>query len=208
LPGEALADLPNFLASLGVPDGHYRVYLITGELERLVVDGHLRAGRLVDPTDEKQSGFDSPTVAVAAHGAAPPRDGVVYESAERASQAIASRSITAVSEPANESSGQNSALRPPSPAAEADVPDPNQIAVPTPADPADVSAPTSERKTDEYDPNLTLPAIGGAIVVCAALTILHTTVSRQTATDPAPQFNKRARLARKLAGKRPTTARR
>jgi hypothetical protein len=25
LPGEALADLPNFLASLGVPDGHYRV---------------------------------------------------------------------------------------------------------------------------------------------------------------------------------------
>jgi hypothetical protein len=197
LPGEALADLPNFLASQGVPDGHYRVYLITGELERLVVDGHLRAGRLVDPTDEIQSGFESPTVAVAAHAAAPPRDGVVSESAELASLAIASRSMTAVSEPEKESS----------PAADADVPVPNQIAVPTPADSADLSALTSGQQTDEYGFNLALPAIGGAIVVCAASTILHTTVSRQSATDPAPQFCKRARLARKLADRRPATAR-
>jgi hypothetical protein len=58
LPGEALANLPAYLTSLGVPDGHYRVYLVTGELERLVIDGHLRAGRIVDPTNEWQGGFD------------------------------------------------------------------------------------------------------------------------------------------------------
>jgi hypothetical protein len=60
LPAEALANLPAFLTELGVPDGHYRVYLVTGELERLVIDAHLRAGRIIDPRDESQPTFDRP----------------------------------------------------------------------------------------------------------------------------------------------------
>ena len=60
LPDEAIQDLPAFLTALGVPDGHYRVYLISGDVERLVLDGHLRAGRIVDPADDSQPSFDRP----------------------------------------------------------------------------------------------------------------------------------------------------
>jgi hypothetical protein len=60
LPAGAIQNLPAFLTALGVPDGHYRVYLITGDVERLVLDGHLRAGRIVDPSDESQPSFDQP----------------------------------------------------------------------------------------------------------------------------------------------------
>jgi hypothetical protein len=189
LPGDALADLPSFLNGLGVPDGHYRVYLITGELERLVIDGHLRAGRIVDPTDETQSGFDSPQGAVAAHGAAAAHDGMVRDSAALASKSIVGRGITAASEPAIETSAEDSA--------KADAQD--QVIDPLAADAAEVTSSTSERQTDEDQSNLATPAIAGAIVVCAASTILHTTVSRQIAIEPAPRFCKRARLARKLA---------
>jgi hypothetical protein len=52
LPPEALADLPNYLKKVGIPDGHYRVYLVMGDLERLVIDGHFRAGRIVDPSEQ------------------------------------------------------------------------------------------------------------------------------------------------------------
>ena len=200
LPAEAMADLPNFLTTLGVPDGHYRVYLITGELERLVVDGHLRAGRIVDPSDGTRSGFDSSQGALAAHGAAPPRDGAVSDTARLNSQPAVSRGMNAGSEPANESSAAG-ADQPSSMSADADVQ--NQVIVPLPADAAQVTATESERRADAHDANVVLPVIGGAIVVFAASTILHTT-SRQTANDPAPRFCKLARLARKLARPSPT----
>jgi hypothetical protein len=60
LPGDALENLPAFLSTLGVPDGHYRIYLVTGELERLVIDAHLRGGRMIDPRDESQPTIDRP----------------------------------------------------------------------------------------------------------------------------------------------------
>jgi hypothetical protein len=60
LPNEALQNLPAFLTAAGVPDGHYRVYLVTGDLGRLVIDAHLRAGRMIDPRDESQPVFDRP----------------------------------------------------------------------------------------------------------------------------------------------------
>jgi hypothetical protein len=60
LPVEALENLPAFLTAAGVPDGHYRVYLVTGDLGRLVIDAHLRAGRMIDPRDESQPVFDRP----------------------------------------------------------------------------------------------------------------------------------------------------
>jgi hypothetical protein len=82
----------------------------------------------------------------------------------------------------------------------------DQLVDPLQANAAEVTAATSERQMDEYDRNLALPAIAGAIVVCAASTILHSTTADQIAHPPR-RFCKRARLARKLAGGRPTTAR-
>jgi hypothetical protein len=60
LADHAVEDLPEFLAGMGVPDGHYRVYFISGDQERLLIDGHLRAGRLIDPTDDSLASFDRP----------------------------------------------------------------------------------------------------------------------------------------------------
>jgi hypothetical protein len=62
LPNESLGNLPAYLAALGVPDGHYRVYLVQGEFERLIVDAHLRGGRLIDPNIESRSIFNRPPV--------------------------------------------------------------------------------------------------------------------------------------------------
>ncbi|MEX2142796.1 MAG: hypothetical protein WD894_26305 [Pirellulales bacterium] len=60
LPADALENLPAFLTTLGVPDGHYRIYLVTGELDRLIIDAHLRGGRMIDPRDESQPTIDRP----------------------------------------------------------------------------------------------------------------------------------------------------
>ena len=58
LQPEALADLPNYLKAFGIPDGHYRIYLVTGDIERLVVDGHFRGGHIVDPNEQTAGELD------------------------------------------------------------------------------------------------------------------------------------------------------
>lgn len=60
LPYEALADLPAFFAEKELPDGHYRVYLIQDDSERLVIDGYLRNARLVDLENEHEEHLDRP----------------------------------------------------------------------------------------------------------------------------------------------------
>ncbi|MDZ4817521.1 MAG: tandem-95 repeat protein [Planctomycetota bacterium] len=60
LPDEALEDLPGFFKAKKLPDGHYRVYLIQGGTDRLVIDTFLRSGRLIDPGDNSDAAIDRP----------------------------------------------------------------------------------------------------------------------------------------------------
>ena len=207
IPADALADLPGFLTSLGVPDGHYRVYLITGELERLVVDGHLRAGHIVDPTDETQNGYDFPRGDVAAQQPSNPRGGTATDQKAMVSQTIADLNVaSAALEAENTHSGHNAAdLLPQSTAAVA-ANDSADVATAAATEMAS-SCSTSLHENDEQDSYLTMPVIGGAVLIGATSTIVCTAASSRINKNPINRlFCKRARLARKLARQEPVPA--
>jgi hypothetical protein len=188
LPGEALADLPAFLTNLGVPDGHYRVYLIAGDLERLVIDGHLRAGRIVDPNDGSPGPIDFTRGDVAGQFAADP--GVGIDNVATAFKATVDHATIAAA-------SQN----------ECDQTD--QVGVDlVPAATSEIAAisATTDHENNEHNTTLAMPMIGGAIAVGASATILCTTASHRSDQDRhfGRRFCKKARLARKLARHRPT----
>jgi hypothetical protein len=208
LPAEALADLPEFLTTLGVPDGHYRVYLVTGDLERLVIDGHLRAGRIVDPNDESQSGFDFPHGNVAKALIEPSH--IAAANSTAISQIAGHHVISAMVElmntenAHNEGDGDHAAL-----ASTVQDISPDLIAEPAPAAAAEPTgtAGTDQFESDETRQSLAMPIIGGAIVVSAAATAMVMTSSHRSNPEQlSRQYSKRARLARKLARKSPATA--
>ena len=165
LPGEASADLPNFLNSLGVPDGHYSIYALA--ISRGWSSTATCAGRIVDPTDESQGGFDMPRGNVT--GVAPIHPSqVIAQSRVAMPQMNAGRDMVLVAgEPASPELGHN----------QIDTEHFEMI-----ADPAEVEGTpaTSVPEKDEPGSNFAMPMVGGAIVVCTAATAVYATASHHS----------------------------
>ncbi len=175
LPAEALDNLPAFLSTLGVPDGHYRIYLVTGDLERLMIDAHLRAGRMFDPRDGSQPTFDQPPVSLAeaASGRTTP--------SLAASQAAIVATTTALAAPSATSAADEQPAE----------------------DPFDSQMATSDEghAADEQGDSL-LPQFGPALAVGATAVIVaagrSSKPSQQTERLLVRRYTKAARLARRL----------
>ena len=65
MPDRVLDDLPDLFRRL--PDGRYRVYLMEGGRERLVIDAVVRQGRPVDPSQESSGTLDRPPTSQSDH---------------------------------------------------------------------------------------------------------------------------------------------
>jgi hypothetical protein len=174
LPDEAMENLPAFLAAAGVPDGHYRVYLVTGDLARLVVDAHLRAGRLVDPRDDSLPAFDQPPTS---------------DDASQLAAALGIDGDLELNGAADASSAGNRLVS-------------FDAAPMRAAEPEHETETETGAESAEEDLLSTIPLIGGVVVVAASaagLAIGHSrTLSVSESGQRAPRFTKLARRARRL----------
>jgi hypothetical protein len=182
---EALANLPAFFASIGLPDGHYRVYLVTGELERLVVDAHLRSGRLIDPAAESLAALDgAPGHEVV--GAMPGvTDGVELN---RFQASLLANTETVAQSPVDETATAEIAQ------ISADDSAPQIVAAATTG--AEQDASTAEQV--EATLRWTGPILVG-LGVCVVATARTHSVRTRTAQPRRNRFTKAARLARRIA---------